>query len=318
MVPNESLHWHKYACLLMRRIIAFLLCLASWQLAAQPVFFPIGKNAADGYFAMPPKDSIKGLLLLIPHPGQAPEMVFRDSAFAALANEEGFALLVPPHPEALLLTPASFRFLNSVLQDAAHRFGVSTDGVAIGGIKEGGILALQFTEECWAAPQFYPYHPRAVFAINSPVDLTAWWESAARDLERNASPEAIAEARVVLDRLTRELGGAPDSLRSTYVSRSPFCMEKAQMGKAQFLLPAHLRLYYPDDLQAQITTRHRDLNDLAIVPASVLLNRLHQQGHENAGLRFYIPDPSRPFGLSDPGECIQWLVESLWGSVEKE
>ncbi|MBK7410122.1 MAG: hypothetical protein IPL49_20930 [Saprospirales bacterium] len=302
----------------MERTIVFLLCLAGWQVAAQPLFFSVGKNDSDGYYATVPQDTTKGLLLVIPRPGQAPESVFRDSVFSALANEAGFVLLAPPHPEALLLTPAFFRYLNVILQDAAHRFGVAADRIAIGGIKEGGILALQFTEECWAAPQFYPYHPKAVFAINAPVELVAWWESAERDLNRNSSPEAIAEATVILDRITRELGGAPDSLLTTFASRSPFFMGNAQVGKEQFLLPVSLRLYYPDDFQAQLRDHHRDLYDLPVGPASALLNRLLRQGHPHADMQLYIPDPSRPFMLSDPEGCIQWLVESLWGKSEKE
>ena len=285
---------------------------------AQPNFFLLDKKGTTGYYAVYPKDTPLALLLVIPRPGQHPETVLRDTAFSGLATREGFVLLVPAHPEALLLSYNSFRFFQSILQDAAKRLGATEMPVAVGGLVEGGIMALQFAEECWAMSSFYPLRPQAVFAVNTPVELVAWWESSQRDLIRNSSPQAVAEASLAIGQLTHELGGSPDSLLAAYIKHSPFSRQQDDLGKAQFLLSAGLRLYYSDNLQDQIRDYDRDLYDLPIAPASLLIKRLIRQGHSNARIQLYAPSLHYPQKFPDPEACIQWLKASLGESGKKE
>lgn len=285
---------------------------------AQPSYFLLDKKGNTGYYAVYPKDTTLALLLVIPRPGQHPETVLRDTAFSALAAREGFALLVPAHPEALLLNYNSFRFFQTVLQDASRRSNSSGMPVAVGGLQEGGIMALQFAEECWSMKPYYPLRPQAVFTVNTPVELVAWWNSCRSDLIRNTSPDAIAEAGLAMEQLTRELGGSPDSLYAEYVKRSPFSMDQTDLGKAQFLLSPGLRLYYPDNFQEQIRDRDRDLYDLPLGPATTLIKLLVRQGHLNAEIKLYEVPLPYPKKIPDPEACIQWLKASLWGEGKKE
>ncbi|MDV7400166.1 hypothetical protein RZS08_52620, partial [Arthrospira platensis SPKY1] len=119
----------------------------------------------------------------------------------------------------------------AILRDACKRFEISPDRIALGGLGEGGILALQFTQECWSAPMLYPYRPRSLFCLDTPVDLTAWWKQAETDLKRNLSAETVAKAHWTQQALKKEIGGAPDTLQTAYRNRSPFTADRPDQGK---------------------------------------------------------------------------------------
>ncbi len=284
------------------------LLLASIPLASQPQFFPLEKKSAGGYYASVPEQPARSLVLLIPGPGQDPVQVFPDSANTALAHEEGIALVAIEHPGKLLLTPAIHRYLLQVIKQASREFGTEPDKTAVGGLEEGGLLALQFTAECQASPAFYPLRPRAVFCIDTPADLRAWWKSCERDILRNTSAEAVAQAVHAQRLMAEELGGAPDTLAAVYIRRSPFSMESELPGKEQLLVETGLRLYYHNDLSLQLRERGRTLYDLPIGPASAMVQSLLKLGNEDAWLELL---PSSAGSGFNQGEWIYWLMESL-------
>lgn len=305
------------------QLVFFLLTLAFGSNLAQPVFYPIQPRQAAGYFALAPADTSRGLILLTAGPGQDPEELLRDSAFTSLASRSGMVLIAVPNPGGLLLTPLSFKFLHEALDHALARFNTPPGSLAIGGFGPGGVLALQYAEECWAAAQFYPNRPRAVFAVDTPVDLIEWWNSCLRDLERNSSPEAVAEAGYWKNILETELGGSPDTLQVVYEKRSPFVANGDKIGKEQYLLGPGLRLYYSGHLQEQLGNRDRDLYDLPVTPASALLKRMLEVGHPNADIRFtQSPGDGElsawGWGMSDKRDCIYWIVSTLTGPATRE
>jgi hypothetical protein len=284
------------------------LLLASIPLASQPQFFPLEKKSAGGYYASVPEQPARSLVLLIPGPGQDPLAVFPDSANTALAHEKGIVLAAIEHPGKLLLTPDIHRFLLQVIKQASREFGTEPEKTAVGGLGEGGLLALQFTAECQASPAFYPLRPRAVFCIDTPADLSAWWKSCGEDIRRNASAEAVAQAVRAQRLMAEELGGAPDTLAAVYIRRSPFIMDRELPGKEQLLAETGLRLYYCDDLSFQLRERGRTLYDLPIGPASAMVQSLLKLGNDDASLELLPPAAAGGFNQA---AWIYWLVESL-------
>lgn len=295
----------------MKKILTAALAgvaLACTPLASQPQFFPLEKKSAGGYYASVPEYPARSLVLLVPGPGQDPLQAFPDSSTTALAHEMGIALVAIEHPGKLLLTPGIHRYLLQVIQQAGRKFGADPGKTAVGGLAEGGILALQFAAECQVSPAFYPLRPRAVFCVDTPTDLTAWWKSCERDIRRQASGEAVAMAMHTQAMLARELGGAPDTLAAEYARRSPFSMDGKLPGREQFLLETGLRLYYLDDLSFQLRQRGRTLYDLPMGPASAMVESLMKLGNEDASLELLPAAKGSGFNHS---EWIYWLVESL-------
>lgn len=282
-----------------------ILLLANIQLTAQPAFFSLDKKKAGGYFASPAEYPALGIVLWIARPGEDPSGIFPNDAVMALAREKKLVLVGVAHPGPYLLTPSTQRFLGEVLRDACKEFGTPAENIAVAGIREGGLLAMQYAQECWAKPALYPYRPRAILCQDTPVDLKAWWESCARDLHRNISAEAVAEAKVAARAIAAQTSGAPDTL----AMKSPFLMEKADtLGKEQFLLPVALTLYYSSDIQFQVSERGRDLYDLPIGPATRLIEKLIRYGHPNASVQLaHTPESA----FQDSG-WIYWLEESLF------
>lgn len=242
--------------------------------------------------------------MLIPRPGQDPLTAFPDSANLALAHSRGIAIFAIAHPGRLLLTPSLQRYLLEALRRVSEVADVSPENSAIGGLAEAGVLVLQFAEECQAAPAFYQYRPRAVFCIDTPVDLPAWWKACERDIQRGASPDALARALETRRQLTEEAGGSPDTL----ALHSPFTMGQDGPGKEQLLLGLSMRLYYHDDLSFQIRERGRNLNDHPLIPAYAMVESLVKLGHKEISLEILPQNQGQGFGHP---AWIYWLTESF-------
>lgn len=297
-------------------ILILFLYPALERIYAQPQFFPLEKKGKVGYFALPPAETPRGLLLLLPGLVQSPSEIFQDTSLTASASAHGLVLMAVHHPKGLLLTPDSFRFLKEAMDNAMKRYGIETGRLAIGGFREGGIMAIQFAEECWAASEYHLLKPRAVFGVETPVDLEEWWKSCERDLLRKTSPEAFAQSGFWLGVLKNELGGAPDTLQLVYQKKSPFLIRNDLIGKERYLLPVGIRLYYKGTLQNQLEIMNRDLRDLPVTPASVMIKSLLRQGHANAALVF-TRGPSL-WDKTDVEDCIQWVSESILKESAKE
>ncbi len=61
--------------------------------------------------------------------------------------------------------------INHILTHVARQFPVDTAKFALGGLGYAGNIALRYTELCYEKPGQFPVLPKAVFAINCPVDL---------------------------------------------------------------------------------------------------------------------------------------------------
>lgn len=288
-----------------------LVLMATLPLYAQPQYFPLDKKSAGGAYGSLPDSPARGLVLLIPGPGQNPLAAFPDSANLALAHSKGIAIFAVAHPGRLLLTPSIQRYLLETLRQVSGVAGISPENTAIGGLGEAGALVLQFAEECQSAPAFYQYRPRAVFCIDTPVDLEAWWKACDRDIQRGASPEALARALNTQRQLAEESGGSPDTL----ALHSPFTMGLDEPGKEQLLMGLNLRLYYHDDLSFQIRERGRDLNDHPVVSAYAMMESLVGLGHKEVSIEILPQNQGQGFNQQ---AWIYWLTESFGGGEGSE
>ena len=84
-----------------------------------------------------------------------------------------------------------------------------------------GTTALRYTELCYENPSRYPLLPKAVFGINTPVDLTglARWSEA--EIKKNYYSGDVGDAKFILDVLTKKYGSYAENAEK-YNQLSPF------------------------------------------------------------------------------------------------
>ncbi len=263
------------------------------------------------YELRPPIGRVRGVVVLIGVP--------REAALPNLLARVGVATVEPAlSDDSLYLDARSMRGLELVAQDAAARTDAPPGRVAVGGISLGGTAAVAYAEFCVGGRCQQSVVPRAVFAVDAPLDMERLWRASVARVRWDTTGVGETEARWVLDHLVRVMGGTPNDRPAEYATRSPFRYEEPQGGSARFLLATPLRLYAEPDMDFWLS-RGLDYYQINAFDAAGLANRLRHLGHDDVELILTSGRGMRPNGIRNPHswsivdepELARWLTARL-------
>lgn len=276
------------------------------------------KDSTDNYLAITPQSKqIKGVIILLTS-FLPPEDLLTETKLHSVAYTNDLLFVFASMKQKLYADDEAIGRINAVLKDVQKRYAADTSKFALAGYDEAGGIALRYTELAYQHPEQYPLQPKAVFTVDSPVDLFGLWHWSERQIKKNYWPGAVGDAKFYLETMTKENGAISNNLER-YKKLTPFYKEEAQTGNEQYLKGVAVRLYYDADIEWHLTNRRNSLYDTKMPDASALIERLMLLGNEKAafvaskkqGLRNNgIRHPSS-ISIVDEVECIQWIKKSL-------
>jgi hypothetical protein len=234
----------------------------------------------------------------------------------AYANE--LLTIIVPMKQKLYADSFAIHRIGAVLENIQKNFTIDTSRFALGGYDEAGNIALRYTELSYQFPSQYPIHPKAVFGIDTPVDLFWLWRWSETQIRKNYSPGAVGDARYYLNTMTKENGTIYNNTQR-YKAISPFDKANDSAGHEQYLKTVAVRLYYDMDVEWHIKNRRNSLYDTKIPDASELIKRLLVLGNERAEFIAAKHPGMRNNGLRHPNslsivdevDFVHWLKRSL-------
>lgn len=194
---------------------------------------------------------------------------------------------------------------------------ISKDKIVIGGLSYGGMLAVKYAEMSVRDKQSY-FIPKAIFALDPPLDYEKMYYQMNRDIERNYSEDAVNEAKNFTKEMVAALG-YPDRNRENYLRESMFIYSDKEGGNAKYLMNIPVLIYSEPGIMWQMNNRGRDLYDTNTVSITAMINLLKLKGHKNAELIIVNDRGIRPEGfrhphswsIMDPEECLNWILKYL-------
>jgi hypothetical protein len=270
------------------------------------------------YLAIRPQSNeIKGVLILLTS-FLPPESILPETKLHNVAYANDLLTVVAFMNGKLYADSTAVRRINLIVKDLAARYSADTSRIALAGYDEAGNIALRYTELSYEHPLQFPVQPKAVFGIDTPVDLFGLWHWSERQVKKNYYPGSVGDARYYLDSMTRENGTIYDHPEN-YNSLTPFNRENEAKGNEQYLSKVALRLYYDTDIDWQLKNRRNSYYDTKMPDASELINRLLFLGNDRAEFISSRQPGMRSDGIRHPSslsivdevECIQWLKKSL-------
>lgn len=276
-------------------------------------------DSTDGYYLAirPQSNTIKGVVVLlssfIPPEGLLPETKLHNTASA-----NDLLTVVASTKQKLYADSAAIHRINFLLKDVVTRFAADTSKFALAGFDEAGAIALRYTEYTYENPVAFPVQPKAVFAIDAPVDLVGLWHWSERQIKKNFWPGAVGDARYYLDAMTKELGTVYNH-PEVYNRLSPFIKNRDTTGNEQYLKHVAVRLYYDTDIEWQLKNRRNSFYDTKLPDGSEFINRLLLLGNTKAefvpakqpGVRSNGVRHPTSLSIVDEPDCIQWIKRSL-------
>lgn len=285
---------------------------------SERVSFDMSDSTTGYYLAIQPKSKqIKATVVLLTS-FLAPEDLLSETKLHNVAYNNDILSVFAPMKQKLYADTFAVDRINAIVKDIVQRFHADTSKIALGGYDDAGNIALRYTELTYQNPSRYPIQPKAVFGIDSPVNLFGLWHWSEGQIKKNYWPGAVGDAHYYLDSMTKENGTIYNNPQR-YRELTPFYSQSDSIGNEQYLKTIPVRLYYDTDINWQLQNRRNSFYDTKMPDGSELIKRLLLMGNEKAefmaakqpGLRS--DGIRRPNALSivDEVDCIAWIKRSL-------
>ncbi len=277
------------------------------------------KDTIDGYYLaiQPQSKNVKGVVVLLTS-FMSPASLLPETKLHNVAYANDILTIVASAKQKLYGDSFAIKRIMIILKDVVKRFSADTAKFALAGYDEAGNIALRYTELTYETPSAYLVQPKAVFGVDSPVDLFGLWHWAERQIKKNYWPGAVGDAKYYLDVMTKENGTIYNS-PETYKKLSPFNRNDEKTGNEQYLQKVPVRLYYDTDIEWHLKNRRNSFYDTKMADGSELVNRLLLSGNKQAEfiaskqLGFRSDGTRRPNSISivNEVECIHWIKRCL-------
>jgi hypothetical protein len=284
----------------------------------EKIIFNSSDSADDYYLAIPPlSGNIQGVQVLMSS-FMPPESILSESKLQNVAYGNDLLTIVASLGPTLSADSASVNRINLILRNVIERYSADTSRFALGALGYAGNIALRYTEMCYENPKQFPILPKAVFAMNCPVDLPGLVHWCENEIKKNYFPGNVADGKYILDALEKKYGSYAEHPEK-YIQVSPFYKDGQFPGNEKFLSKVAVRLYYDTDIEWELKNHRNSYYDTYIPDGSEMIKRLLLEGNENAefisskqpGVRSNGMRTPFSWSLPDEVDCIQWIKHKL-------
>jgi hypothetical protein len=147
----------------------------------------------------------------------------------------------------------SQQILDYVAKQIVDKYKVSKDKIFLGGLSGGGMQTITYTERAIRDNNTYLI-PKAIFALDPPLDYESMYYRYQREVERNFSEVGVNEAKWFLAEMEKNLGGTPETARDEYMKNSMFSYRQQDGGNAKYLQKVPFRIYTEPGVEWQLKT----------------------------------------------------------------
>lgn len=271
------------------------------------------------YLKIVPKIKPIGVLVILPSGGELIENTMKQMTLHKLAVEKGFIVIFPSINWGTVKFYAEHKFLDTIFKQILEQYKVPRDNFILGGLSGGGMVSLTYAEKANRDQDSALIKPKAIFALDPPVDYANLYYQCQRDVDRNFAKAAVDEGNWFMTLCKKEFGGSPSEVPSEYVKYSIYSNKEKDGGNAKYLINTPVLIYTEPAIEWQIKNRHRDLYDLNCTDLSAMINFLQLHESKNVeivvthdkGVRLDGTKHPHSWSIMNSKECLDWILKQL-------
>lgn len=261
----------------------------------------------------PPKFPWKGYLFLIPGFGQTAEDVLLQTDLPNKLAQNGILTIIPTFQDGVLsfgIDSLSQQSFNNIILDVKKKHKLTDLKYFAGGFSIGGSTAIKFAENA-------TIKPNAVFAIDPPLDLERFYNTAEREIRLSVNKSPDEERVYMIERIEKEMRGSPKAALKNYYKTSPYSFSDTNQTAIKNIIKLPLRIYSEPDIDWWLKEFGTDFTGMNVSECSAMINELNRLGNTKAELiatqnkGYRKPDNSRhphSWSIVDNNELIEWLL----------
>ena len=282
------------------------------------LYFSKQKTDSIFYVKLVPKNPI-ACMVIFPAGGEQVENLIQQIDIQNLAFQKNIMTIIPSINWGTRDRIIEVKILNSIFKGIINEYKIPKDKFILGGLSNGGMISLTYTELSAKDSTKTIVKPAAVFAVDPPIDDAHFYKYCEREILRNYSEAGKNEAIWIKNIFDTEYGGSPDSIPEVYIKRSIYSYGAKNGGNAEYLIDTPLRLYTDLDLEYLLKEKHRDLYDWNGTDIIAMTNELKNLGHEDIevilstekGLQSNGTRKPHSWAILDSNSLIPWLLTQI-------
>ncbi len=270
------------------------------------------------YLKLVPKSTPVGLIIVLHGGSEDAAGVMNQITLDEIALKNNFIIAFPTIEDDDFKMTVAQRLLDTIAKQIVDKHKISKNKIFLGGLSGGGMQTITYAERAVRDKNTY-FTPKAIFALDPPLDYENMYYRYQREVERNFSEAGVNEAKWILAEMEKNLGGTPETAKDEYVKNSMFSYHQKDGGNAKYLLHIPILIYTEPGIEWQLKNRHRDLYDLNCADISAMINSLQLQGNKGAEIVVTHDRGVRPNGMKHPHSwsimdsksCMAWILKQL-------
>lgn len=295
------------------------LCLQVFAQKTEAVYLDTNDQSKDYYLVIIPAGSApKAFMILMPGAFQTPENVLQQTDLPYKAASEGIMTIIPLLSEGIHsfgIDSTSQTSLLVHIRDAVERYKLKGKDFYLGGFSLGGSTAIKYAEI--ASGDRKLLLPKAVFAIDPPLDFERYYNAATRTIRLSPQGKVSEELRYMTARIETVMEGAPAVVPGNYHRISPYSFTDENQTAVKLLLHTPLLLFTEPDIEWWLQERGYDYSLMNAVDQAAMINELQRMGNTRAvlvttkdkGYRSGGQKHPHSFSIADNKLLLTWLLQ---------
>lgn len=302
-------------------LLIFLVSISvvSFAQKVETVYLDTRDSTVNMYIAVRPENiPIKSFMFLLDGFGVSPKDVLVQTPLPMLAAKQGILSIIPilkTGPRYFGSDDASQTALRAMIERVVATDHLQGKDFYIGGFSIGGTCVVKYAE--LAVKENYPIKPKAVFAIDPPLDWGRYY-NAARRVVRLSDPNKVnGEVTYMIGRIEKEMKGTPATAPERYYEQSPYSYNDSSQRAIKDLIHTPIMLIVEPDIQWWLSQRGYDYSCINVFDHAAMINELQKLGNKKAILVTTINKGYRQPGhvrhphswsIADPAGLMEWLL----------
>ena len=299
-------------------ILTHFTSIISYGQRIETVYLNANDSTTNMYIAVvPEKEKVNSFMVLLDGFGNSPQDVLFQTGIPKYASQQGILTIIPllkTGPSYFGSDTASQQSLKEIINLVVNRYQLKGKDLYIGGFSIGGTCAVKYSE--LSVQNNYPVKPKAVFAIDPPLDWERYYNAAKRVVRLSNPAKVNGEVFYMIDRIQKEMKGTPKTALENFYTQSPYSFSDTTQNAVKNLIKTPVMIISEPDIQWWLKERGYDYSYNNITDHAAMINELQRLGNNNAvlvtttGKGYRKPNNMRhphSWSIADPEQIIKWL-----------
>jgi hypothetical protein len=300
-------------------ILMLFISVVSFGQKIETVYLNAKDSTANMYIAVIPQNGqINSFMFLLDgFGGGDPKDILIQTDIPKYAATKGILTIIPVLKTGGLYfgsDTASQQSLKEMIDVVVNKYQLKDKNFYIGGFSIGGTCVVKYAE--LAVQKNYPIKPKAVFAVDPPLDWERDYNAAKRIVRLSAPGKVNDEVTYIIERIKKEMGGTPKTALENFYNNSPYSFSDTTQRAVKELIKTPIMIISEPDIQWWLSQRGYDYSYINITDQAAMINELQRLGNDKAVLvtttnkGYRKPQNNRhphSWSIADPEQVIKWL-----------